>query len=315
MKKVFKILGILFLACVLLTASAGFYILKVYGPGFGIYLSKPSTETYMKQAITFMEQGIYAKGDAWEQKKAEMLAGAKACDSYEDCYDLIESGLKMAGGKHSKLLLTSPEEAVNEAPQVSRDENGILLVKLPAFMDGTKAEMEAYVKTVRDFFAENQDCKGIIVDLRGNTGGDSGPMLAAAAPILPVGTLLSFDIAGMKRDVVLDENQVSGSGTGMTFEPFQMPEVPVAVLQDEMTASSGEVVLLAFRGLSNVRTFGSASAGYASCNTVQKLYDGCRMLITIGYDVARTGEVFCEDPIEPDVLCDDPVGAAVEWMI
>lgn len=48
-----------------------------------------------------------------------------------------------------------------------------------------------------------------------------------------------------------------------------MPEnLPIAILTDEWTASSGEAVLLAFRGMENVRTFGAANAGYAGVNMV-----------------------------------------------
>lgn len=315
MRKILRCLAIIFLIILACAAAMGFYVLRTYGPSFGIYLTKPDNQTYVKQAIAFMEQGIYADGEDWENKKAEMVAEAAGRNSYEECYDLIESGLKMAGGKHSKLIRESSSEAVRFTTEVSRDENGILLIKLPAFMDGSKDEVNRYVNTVRDFLAENRDCKGVIIDLRGNTGGDSGPMLAAVAPLLPTGKLLSFDVAGHSRNVTLTENHVSGSGSSVSFEPLQMPEVPVAVLQDDMTASSGEVVLLAFRGLDYARSFGSPSAGYASCNTVQKLYDGCRMLITIGRDVARTAEVFCEDPIEPDEVCEDTIRAAVKWIL
>ena len=95
-----------------------------------------------------------------------------------------------------------------------------------------------------------------------------------------------------------------------------MPEtIPIAILTDEWTGSSGEAVLLAFRGLENVRSFGSPTAGYASTNTVFRLYDGTQIVLTVGADVAlRTGEVFCEEPIPPDVLTDSPEREAAAWI-
>ena len=38
------------------------------------------------------------------------------------------------------------------------------------------------------------------------------------------------------------------------------------------------------------------------------------LLITIGCDVARTGEVFCDDPITPDVETEAPLEDAVAWI-
>ena len=42
--------------------------------------------------------------------------------------------------------------------------------------------------------------------------------------------------------------------------------------------------------------------------------DGYTLLITIGCDVARTGEVFCDDPIAPDVETNTPLEDAVAWI-
>ena len=42
--------------------------------------------------------------------------------------------------------------------------------------------------------------------------------------------------------------------------------------------------------------------------------DGAQLVLTTGCDVARTGEVFCDDPIVPDVLTSCPLEEAVEWI-
>ena len=103
---------------------------------------------------------------------------------------------------------------------------------------------------------------------------------------------------------------------GVTVDSFKMPEnLPIAILTDEWTASSGEAVLLAFRGMENVRTFGAATAGYASVNMVYSLYDGAQLWLTVAADVCvRTGEVFSEDPVSPDVLTDEPEKEAAAWI-
>ena len=42
--------------------------------------------------------------------------------------------------------------------------------------------------------------------------------------------------------------------------------------------------------------------------------DGYTLVITTSRAVARTGEVFCEDPIAPDVETETPIEDAVAWI-
>ncbi len=49
----------------------------------------------------------------------------------------------------------------------------------------------------------------------------------------------------------------------------------------------------------------------ASCSDPNK---SSQLVLTTGEDVARTGEVFCDDPINPDVLTETPYEAALEWI-
>jgi len=96
----------------------------------------------------------------------------------------------------------------------------------------------------------------------------------------------------------------------------QQPRImcPVAILTNEWTGSSGEAVLLCFRGLDSVLVFGSPTAGYASANKPFPMPDGSSMVLTTGCDVARTGETFCDDPIAPDVNTKAPLEDALAWL-
>ena len=89
---------------------------------------------------------------------------------------------------------------------------------------------------------------------------------------------------------------------------------PVALLTDDMTASSGEATLLCFRGLASARSFGAPTAGYASANTPYRMPDGSQLVLTTSCDMARTGEIFCDDPIAPDVPTDHPLEDALAWL-
>lgn len=311
-KKTIKIL-IVVIAVVLAAAAA--FLFK-YGDILGINIIKPSPEKYVKQAVAFMDsQGIYASGDEWEKTKAETLEKAREAESYDDCHQLINDALKVAGGKHSKLI-TADESKADEfvLPTVEMKADGVIYIKLPQF-SGTADEGLEYTTAVYDVLREHKgDTNSVVLDLRGNHGGDMGPMVAAVSPLLPDGELMHFYIKGTKREVTLEDGSVNGGGSTVTMkDPFKL-DVPVAVLQDDETGSSAEALLICFMGLDNVRSFGRPSAGYCSCNMTRKLYDGATILLTIGKDIARTGERFCEDPIAPDVSTDTPLETALEWL-
>lgn len=287
-----------------------------YGARFGIWLLPPSTERYVGDALDMMELGIYASGDDWQAARAKAREAARGADGYEACHEIIEEALEAAGGKHSQLMAPGAEQAMaqeQEMPSVGIGADGIVVITLPPC--SVASDGRAYAESVAGLVNEHADeVRGAIVDLRGNTGGDMGPMIAAVSGLLPDGELLSFDVHGVRTPVTLAGGSVSGGGSAVTVEGAKL-DVPVAILQDDLTASSGEATLLAFRGLPNARTFGSPSAGYCSCNSMHRLYDGATMLLTIGSDVARTGESFCEDPIPPDVRSDDPMGEARSWLL
>ena len=318
MKK--KLLIILAPLLVLLLA-AGVVFLALYGPSFGIYLRRPSPQAYGERALSFMENGYYASAGEWTEAKAEAREALSAAQSYEDTWPILRKALAVAGGKHSRLVTASEADADREEtitlPLVSTDsmENCIVTVVIPEFTQG-EAEAQEYAQIVISWLREHPDTVGVIVDLRGNRGGDIAPMIAALSPLLPDGDVMGVMLAsGQVYTMTLAEGAFTG-GSGIRVESFKMSEaLPVAILTDGETASSGEAALLAFRGLENVRSFGAPTAGYASANTVFELYDGTQIVLTVGADFTpRTGEVFCDDPIVPDVLTDRPEQDAAAWI-
>ena len=326
MKKKFLILLAALLALVLALLLA---FLLLYGPNFGIYLRKPSPQAYGERALAFMENGYYSSAEEWREAKAAAQDALRSAQSYEDTWPILRQALSAAGGKHSRLVTPAEEEEAREdpisLPLVSTDsmEHGIVTLVIPEFSQGAEQAQE-YAQIVLSWLREHQDAAGVILDLRANRGGDLVPMICALSPLLPDGPLLGTRYASGQMNTMTLANGAFSGGSGMTVESFKMPEtIPIAILTDEWTGSSGEAVLLAFRGLENVafrglenvRSFGSPTAGYASTNTIFRLYDGTQIVLTVGADVAlRTGEVFCEEPIPPDVLTDSPEQEAAAWI-
>lgn len=300
--------------------AAALAVVMKYGPTFGFYLVPPSAETYGKNALSTIDKnGIFAGNDEWKSTYNECLKMIENAKSYDDTYDAIRKALSVGGGKHSMLMTKSESQDTTESydevlPTVSLD-GDIAIIKLPDFL-GTAEAGQKYAKVAEDFIHENRDkIKGVVLDLRGNTGGDMGPMATAVSSLLPDGELVYYHYRSYDIPVTLKNGVVSNAGTGgKSLYPEEKLNVPVAILTDDMTASSGEALTLCFRGLENTRTFGTPTAGYTSVNMLYNMYDGAQMYLTVAFDKARTGEIFKETPIEPDVATDSPLEAALEWL-
>ena len=303
-----------------LIIAAALTVVAKYGPDFGLYLVPPSAERYGKDALaTIGKNGIYSGSDEWKSTYEECLKMIENAESYEDTYPAIKKALSVCGGKHSMLMTKSESQSTSDSydevlPTVSLN-GDIAVIKLPDFL-GTAEAGRKYAKVAEDFIHENRDkINGVVLDLRGNTGGDMGPMATAVSSLLPDGELMYYHYRSYDVPVTLKDGVISNAGTGgKSLYPDEKLKVPVAILTDDMTASSGEALTLCFRGLENVKTFGAPTAGYTSVNMLYSLYDGAQMYLTVAFDKARTGEIFKETSIEPGVATDSPLEAALEWL-
>ena len=271
-------------------------------------------EIYVRDAIQQMDRkGLYAKGEEWEAMKKEALS--QNPETLEEAQEIINKAAKVAGGKHSYLMPANKAQArekrSNEevSPSVTMIEDSICMIHLPAFA-GDDENCLRYARTVLDSIPDT--VKGVCIDLRGNHGGNMYPMIAAVHRFLPDDIFLKFKMRRRFQSVMPINKEFVAKIVSIDIEP--RINCPVAILTDEATASSGEAVLLSFRGLDNARVFGSPTAGYASANESIIFYNGSILALTVSCDIARTGEVFCEDPIVPDVETDSPEEDALSWL-
>ena len=156
-------------------------------------------------------------------------------------------------------------------------------------------------------------------------------MLAAVGPIVGEGELVRFVTAGgEKHTASYRGGRAWQEGAEITAvaveEPYALkrPSPPVAVLTSQFTASAGEFVLLAFRGLPHTRSFGESTRGVPTGNDIKELSDGAWIALTTALGADRTGQTY-GGPLLPDVPVtiewtrlgtkDDPVlQAAIHWL-
>jgi len=269
-----------------------------------------ANRTYVRKAIRIMDRdGLFAEGADWDAARQKALAASPA--SLEEAQEVIREAGNVAGGKHTFLKLSdavSEDAAATDwaMPSVTMEAGKVAVITLPPF-SGNSEEGVRYASAVLD--AVPDTVPGVVIDLRDNRGGNMYPMISAVHRFLADDDVLRFRTRKGTQWIQLPF-VLQGTGVG------RLPriECPVAILTNEWTASSGEATLLCFRGLDYVRVFGRPTAGYASANQPFLLPDGAQLVLTIGCDVARTGEVFCDNPIAPDVLTDTPLEAALDWL-
>lgn len=215
----------------------------------------------------------------------------------------------------STVTLTAAAYDPHRPPQGRSLTEAIGYLELPAF-SGPSQRGSAYATAAQQAIraADGPRVRGWIVDVRLNTGGGMYPMLAGMGPILGDGDAGGFvDAAGATTWFGYRDGAASLAGQALaaTEGPayrLLLPMPPVAVLTDARTASSGEAVVVAFRGRPAARSFGAATAGVPTANQAKQLEDGAVINLTTARDCDRTGRTY-DAPIPPD----EPV--AMDWSL
>jgi len=312
-----EILGYI-LKIAVVVAILEYVVLAKSGYMFGIHLFSPSPEKYVRQSITYIDgQAIDASNKAWTEYKENMLKQAKKMRKIPLCYDMLEEGIKIAGGKFSEFI--RPEDVIEkeyEAPVIDFKTDGVVYIKLPEF-GGNEEDQKSYAKTVTSQLKQySSDIKAVILDIRGTKGFKLAPLIGAVTPLLPDGELMYYNVSGNNIPVSLNDGYVSGSGIDLKLEDsFKLSDVPVAILQDETTKQTGEAVRICFMGNKQAMTFGRPTAGNCFCDSRIKLYDKAVLHIVAGKYAAGDGvSIFYDNPISPDFETDAPYEAALEWI-
>lgn len=308
------------LVLLVLTVGVGLFGLWRIGPRYGIYLLPPSPQQYADDALTVMDGGLYATGEEWSRARSTAVERTRQTSSYAETLPALREALSVAGGKHSRLYPSGQSlestTTERELPTVTvRD--GVATVRLPRLTTSEESFREQYARRLGEGISKaDASACGWIVDLRGNRGGDMMPMLAGLYPLLDEGVVGGWEMRGGHRtDIIASGGEIRAGQESMAAPASRRIAESVAVLQDAETASSGEVVLLAFRGSHRARSFGTGSAGYSTSNQVKDLYDDTQMLLTTGVDVDRSGRAYGDVvPAQTPVSAADAPTEAAAWV-
>ncbi len=294
--------------------------------------------SYLASALDIMQENSIKRSEInWDMLRATANEKARGARAPWATYNAIRFALNYLGDEHSFFL--TPLEAThlqNTAIQDSPTPEGNLIegklgyIILPWLSGIDEEQGDLYATLLQNIVKEVDSLGpcGWIIDLRPNNGGTMWPMLAGIGPVLGDGDVGSFVYPdGRKIDWYYTNGQVQVSGgdvmakvNGVAYE-LKQDSQPVAVLTGMGTASSGEAVVVAFRGRPNTRSFGQDTAGLSTGNQGFKLSNGAMIFLTVVTFADRTGQIY-GGPIRPDELINeigsgpDPVKqAAVRWLL
>ena len=264
----------------------------------------------------------------WHDYRANVLKYGKNDKTIDDAHKTIKYALLLLQDGHSFFVSSkdmkkeySDTTAKKITSIASEYNNEIGYIKIPGFIGNEKLE-KAFASRIQDLIRDldKQKISGWMIDLRGNTGGNMWPMLLGIGPILGDG------IAGY---FVNDKKEFNmwGYAEGKTFDggsiiskidtPYRLKNTnkKIAVLINNSTASSGEAIAVAFKGLPNTRFFGKATRGLTTGNSTIILSDSSRIfLMTVVY--ADRNKILYGKQIIPDEIAmdGDAKELAIKWI-
>ena len=258
--------------------------------GIGVQLEDKEDEVLVAAPIegSPAEEAGIESGDVVVAVDGESVRG-------EDISEVVQ---KVKGPEGSQVRLTvlrdgeervfDLERAVIEVPVVSWariPDTDVALVRLASFTNDS-------AKEVRDAFREARaaGARRFILDLRDNPGGRLDQAVEIAGDFLKTGS------------VVYIRQEASGEREKIEVEDgSERIEAPLAVLVNEGSASSSEILAGALRDNDRAKVIGETTFGTGTVLSEYTLKDGSAILLGVAEWLTPDGDFIRETGIAPDV--------------
>ena len=166
--------------------------------------------------------------------------------------------------------------------EYSEKENGIWYIKITEFDAITTSQFEEAINAAR-----SADMKGLIIDLRGNPGGNLDVVVDICREILPKGLIVYTE------DKYGNRNEYSCDGKHEI-------DVPMVVLIDGGSASASEIMAGAIKDYGVGTLIGTTTYGKGIVQSILPLGDGSAIKITTSKYYTPNGNNIHKIGIDPD---------------
>ena len=170
-------------------------------------------------------------------------------------------------------------------------EPGYAYVRIAQFRLNTGEELE---DELRELYAEHGELKGVVLDLRNNPGGVLQASVRVVDAFIEDGSIVSTKGR-------LEGNDMTFSASLATIAP----DVPLAVLVNNGSASASEIVAGALQDHGRAVVMGTQSFGKGSVQTVLPLDDTRAIKLTTSIYYTPSGRSIQAQGITPDIIVDD----------
>ena len=160
-------------------------------------------------------------------------------------------------------------------------EEDILYIKMTDFNHDNE-------KSIRTALNKYPQSKGIILDLRGNQGGQINEAIVIAKIFIDDGIILST------KGKTFDSEKYYVSETKDAIS------LPLAVLIDQNTASSAEILAAALKEQSQAVLIGSTSFGKGNYQETYLFENGGKLALTVGEYYTPSGKNIDQKGLTPD---------------
>ena len=162
--------------------------------------------------------------------------------------------------------LTRANIIIKHVPYWGVDENGIGYIRITKFSKNTAKDFSTGLQELID-----DDMKGLIIDLRGNSGG----LLSNSINILDKLTDRGVNLLNTKGRITKSNKKINSRRT-----PMVSVEIPIAVLINRSSASASEIVAGVIQDLDRGIILGEKSFGKGLVQSMYNLNDTTTLKIT-----------------------------------
>lgn len=257
--------------------------------GIGAYL-RMNTDTMMVEVVRPMagspaeEAGIQA-GDIITKVDGEDISGMQLSDVVARVKGLSGTTVKLTLARDGKVLEVDVErrEVESETVEYEMKDGNIGYIMITEFDDVT---YQQFKKALDDL--TGQGMKSLILDLRGNPGGNLNTVVDIAELLLPEGLIVYTEDKNGSRE----EYKCSGD------HKFTKPLV---VLVDGNSASASEILAGAIKDYGMGTLVGTTTFGKGIVQRILPLDDGSALKLTISKYYTPKGKNIHGIGIEPDM--------------
>ena len=185
-----------------------------------------------------------------------------------------------------ELKLTAIRDEIHvEVVTYEMKDNGIGYIHIEEWYDTTPGQFsDAY----KDLQTQGMD-KGLVVDLRSNTGGLLSSVLDVLKQLLPTGPMLYVEDNNGNREAYTNDTESDGI------------DIPVVILTNGYTASASEIFTGAMKDYDKAISLGTKTYGKGVVQSFYYLADGSAIKFTTEQYFTPSGTAIDGAGIEPDI--------------